>query len=192
MNAINQTFQYEARTKWGWPRDISLQEFARASKDILGIISHSYESLETTQGVIIIEENKKNLEDTLQDSNAENIFNFKAEVPFQTHKSHGSIRIKTAEPQNTEKHASYLAAGVLASFVPPILVLGKETNPYFLFVSLVPALTIVAPHLYALEREEQKRRIKIIEFEFHAMERKNSGNRRIKDLFKKLGEYHMR
>ncbi|HIH15735.1 MAG: hypothetical protein QT08_C0019G0001 [archaeon GW2011_AR17] len=193
MNAINQTFQYEASTKRGWPRDISLQDFARASKDILRIISQSYESLETIQEVIHLEESENTLENIIQDQSTGSIFNFQnAEVPFQTHKAHGNIRIKGAEPQNTEKHAQYIAAGVLACFIPPILVLAEQAEPYFLCTSLLPALAIVAPNIYALEREEEKRRIKIIELEFHTLERKGNENGRIKDLFKKLGEYRIK
>ena len=40
--------------------------------------------------------------------------------------------------------------------------------------------------------EEEKRRIKIIELEFHTLERKGNENGRIKDLFKKLGEYRIK
>ncbi|MDP3728564.1 MAG: hypothetical protein Q8R18_03875 [bacterium] len=191
MNQITKTFFYEASSKWNWPIDISLQDFSITTRDILKIITHAYEPLEVTQERIYLEGNERSLESIAQDQNAGNIFNFSAEIPFKTHKSHGTIRVKPAEGDGIEKYASYMALGVFLSFIPPIIVTSEKMNPYTLLWSLVPAITIVAPNIYLLSREEQKRRVKIIELEFHAMERKNTGNGRIKDLFHKLEEYHI-
>lgn len=189
-----QTFSYEAQGDFGVPRDISVQEFRKGTRDLLEIIGHHYESTGNspeTKGKIRIGTRDvifKNLE---QEASTETIFDFSGEVPFHTYHSRGCIRTGVATT-HVEKYVAQTAVGFVLSLIPPIFVLTRDMDLLWALTGLVPGVIIAAPGIYEVCREEERQKIKTLELEFHVLEKRSGHTGQVENLLRFLQEYKIR
>lgn len=183
--------RYRAQKEWGFPRDISAQEFLSASKDLLGIITRHYEALENrdeNKGKIIFGDKIHKAKVLENEAAIVSIYDFSGSIPFHTHSIRGEIRTYYEEP-DTKRYALLSSVGLGLSLVPSAYVYFAEENPLYSLLGLLPGLGVVAPALFELSREEAKKQVKCIELELHIRERRNGHNGRVENLLGHLQAY---
>lgn len=186
-------FSYEAQGGFAFPRDISVQEFMKGTRDLLSIIAHHYESLENfseEDKVIKIGTKTYAFKSLENERSTETLFNFIGEIPFRTHHCRGFIRTGFAET-HPERYAVQFLGGLALSLTPSFYALTENIHPLWTLTGLIPALGIATPGFYKLTQEEKRKDIKTLELELHVLEKRATHSGQVENLLRYLQGYRL-